>query len=237
MTRSGRASSHYLGERGERYFDEKAALMTFSANFYRGDIQQHISPTDTVVDFGCARGELLALLDAGRKLGIEVNEQARAEAHERGIETVSSPDELESEIADVVVSSHTLEHTLQPYRELVSLRRVLKPGGRIVMWLPLDDWRAQRQLVDDPDHHLYAWTPLLLRNLFAEAGFEVRECRIVTYAWPPRHYAELYRRLPRFAFDILARAIAIGLRRRQIKLTAVRPPHPPAELESSATGA
>ncbi len=72
------------------------------------------------------------------------------------------------------------------------------------------------------NHHLYTWTPLLLRNLLDEAGFEVRECRVVTHAWPHFHDV-LFRRLPRPAFDVLARAWAVLRRRRQVMALAERP--------------
>jgi SAM-dependent methyltransferase len=135
---------------------------------------------------------------------------------------VESARELDDAIADVVISNHALEHTLAPLDELRELRRVLKPGGRLVLWLPLDDWRTQRRLRADRNHHLYTWTPLLLRNLLEEAGFEVRRCRVVSHAWPQFHEF-LFRRLPRPAFDALARAWAIVRRQRQVMALAERP--------------
>jgi hypothetical protein len=114
-----------------------------------------------------------------------------------------------------------LEHTLCPFDELGRLREALKAGGRLVLWLPMDDWRTQRRLDrQDPNHHLYAWTPLLLRNLLVEAGFEVRECRVVTHAWP--RFTRLFARLPRPLFDLLARLWAVLLRRRQLAAVATR---------------
>jgi SAM-dependent methyltransferase len=125
-------------------------------------------------------------------------------------------------MADVVISNHALEHTLAPLAELRELRRILKPGGRLVLWLPVDDWRSQRRPGEDVNHHLYTWTPLLLRNLLDEAGFEVRECRVVTHAWP-RFHEFLFSRLPRPAFDVLARLWAVLRRRRQVMALAERP--------------
>jgi SAM-dependent methyltransferase len=135
---------------------------------------------------------------------------------------VASTRELDDAMADVVISNHALEHTLAPLEELRELRRILKPGGRLVLWLPLDDWRRQSKPHEDINHHLYTWTPLLLHNLLDEAGFEVRECRVVAHAWPQFHEL-LFRRLPRRAFDALARAWAVLRRHRQLMALAERP--------------
>jgi hypothetical protein len=91
------------------------------------------------------------------------------------------------------------------------------------MWLPVDDWRVQRRARPEQDHHLFTWTPQLLANLLWEVGFDVSECAVVTYIWPPRLYTTLYRRLPRIAFDGLCRALALLLRRRQLKAVAAKP--------------
>ena len=90
----------------------------------------------------------------------------------------------------------------------------------MVLRLPLDDWREQRDPADDGNRHLYTWTPRLIANLLREAGFQVERAEVVTYAWPPRS-AELVDRLPRRVFDLLARVTAIALRRRQVLVVAV----------------
>ena len=130
---------------------------------------------------------------------VEPNPSAREDAARRGLETYAFSVELPDEIADVVISNHALEHTLQPLTELENLRRALKPEDLLVLMLPFDDWRRERNRSGDPNHHLYTWTPLLIRNLLGEAGFVVQETRVVTHAWPPG-----YQRLMRFRlFDQL----------------------------------
>lgn len=216
-----RVGSHYRGDAAAGYLAYQREIGALGAELNRWKFAPHIRPGDAVVDFGCGTGGLLLGLDAASKVGVEVSEPARREASERGLEVVASIADLPDASADVAISNHALEHALAPLHELRELRRVLRPGGRLVLWLPLDDWRAQRRpRAGDPDHHLYGWTPQLLANLLDEAGFERATCRVVTHAWPPRAHRLTW--LPRPAFDALGVAWAFLRRRRQLAAIAYR---------------
>lgn len=214
------AGRHYRAAAGEEYFAYQARIGRVGARLNRWKFLAHLGAEDVVVDFGCGGGWLLAGLPGARKLGVEPNPAARGVAEAQGLEVVPTARALPDNFADVVISNHALEHTLAPLAELRELHRALKPGGRLVLWLPLDDWRAQPVPAPNPDHHLYTWTPLLLANLLAEAGFLVADCRVVAHAWPPG-YARLVRLPPR-AFDALARPWAVLRRRRQLAALATR---------------
>ena len=211
---------HYVGSRGAQYLDHFDSAMAFNAEMALAHFSPHLGAGDRVVDFGCGNGELLSRLDVADKVGVEVNEHARKAAAARGVRTVSSSDEVPDGWADVIVSHHAMEHTVDPYAQLVGLRRALKPDGRLVLVLPIDDWRVQRRVIDEPNHHLYTWTPLLLGNLLTEAGYEVVQCRVMTRAAPPRYWWQIYRALPRPVFAAFSTALAIGLRRRQLMAVA-----------------
>jgi SAM-dependent methyltransferase len=218
-----RVGSHYQGERGDRYFGWQDELAVLGARIDLFKFEGHVGPGDAVVDFGCGAGHLLELLPAADRVGIEPNQAARAAGEARGLRIVGSPSELADASADVVISNHSLEHALDPFGELRELHRILRPGGRMVIWVPIDDWRRQRRpRADDVNHHLYTWTPQLMANLLDEAGFEVRECRVVAHAWP-RYYERLFRTLPRPAFDLAAAAWARIVLRRQAMAIATRP--------------
>lgn len=214
---------HYVGGSGASYLKRFDSAMDFNAEMALSHFGPFIRTDQNVVDFGCGNGALLSRLEVGDKVGVEVNEHAREAAAGKGIRTVASSSELEAGWADLVISHHALEHTVEPYGQLVGLLRVLKPGGQLLLVLPLDDWRTQRDLVDEPNHHLYTWTPLLIRNLLEEAGFEVSSARVITRAVPPRYYQQIYAVLPRRLFAALSTVLAVGLRRRQMLTVARRP--------------
>jgi len=216
-------SERYHGSEGEAYFAWQRGSGPVSAVVDVPAFQAYVGPEDAVLDFGCGSGALVAALSSGPKFGVEVNASARREASEAGVDVVASTGELAVDSIDVVISNHALEHVFDPLAELRLLRGVLKPGGRLVLRLPLDDWRAQRDPADDGNHHLFAWTPRLIANLVREAGFRVERSEVVTHAWPPRAAATLVERLPPVLFDLLARATAVVLRRRQLLVVARRP--------------
>jgi SAM-dependent methyltransferase len=184
-----------------------------------GKFAPHITPADVVVDFGCGGGYLLARLPGRIKIGVEVNDVGRASVEALGLKAVASTDALSSGSVDIVISNHALEHTLQPYAELCGIRRIMREGGKLVVYLPVDDWRTQRHAGEDQNHHLYTWTPLLLANLLGEAGFAVQKCAVVNHAWLP-WYVTLSRRLPRVLYGAVATATSVCLKRRQVMAVA-----------------
>lgn len=218
-----RVGSRYRGPEGAGYFAWQREVGALGARLNRFKFLPHVGEDDVVLDFGCGGGALLAGLPAHRRIGVEPSPEARSDAQRRGLEVHASAAEVAPGSIDVVISNHALEHALSPFDELVALRAALRPGGRLVLWLPIDDWRSERRPdPDDRNGHLHTWTPLLLSNLLAEAGYEVLDCRVVTHAWPPRT-ALAERLLPQPLFDLAARAWAVLRRRRQVTALARRP--------------
>jgi SAM-dependent methyltransferase len=229
-----RVARHYQGPGGQEYFAYQFAISASFAKFEARKFACYIKATDTVVDFGCGAGLVLKSLDATTKLGVEVNPTARSEAERHGTDTVSSVNEIADHYADVVISNHALEHTIRPIDELEAIRRILKPNGRLVICLPFDDWRMNRRFrvdMDEPNHHLYTWSPLLLRNMLLEAGYAVAESRLVRFTWPP--FTVQVGKLPRNAF-LAAGAVASFLRQKR-EVIAVASPDLEAKAPESDT--
>lgn len=219
-----RVSGRYRGGLGDAYFRYQQQDAKVKGMLRHRKLARYVRAGDAVVDFGCGDGSLLVTLDARERIGVDVNPRNLERAAERGLRVCPSTDDLPSASVDLVMTHHALEHTLSPLDELRGLRRVLRPGGRAVLVVPIDDWRVQREADRaDVNHHLYTWTPLLFAHLLGEAGFAVDQCRVVHHALPGRLTAPLARALPARAFDVMARLVAFAVKRREIVALAHRP--------------
>jgi SAM-dependent methyltransferase len=214
-------STRYTGERGDDYFRWQAQIGSLGARRNREKFENHVTRSDVVLDFGCGGGYLLAGLPVKERLGVEINEHARGVAAANGIQVVRDTSEIRPGSVDVVISNHALEHVRDPFGELRKLHAVLRSGGHLVLWLPLNDWRGDRKSAADRNGHLFTWTTLTLTNLLEEAGFGVASCEVVTDAWSLRT-ARLEDVLPSPVRRELRRLQAIVRRRRQLYALAVK---------------
>ncbi|MBC3783910.1 class I SAM-dependent methyltransferase [Spirosoma utsteinense] len=186
----------------QTYFDYQREMGKFGGWANASIFASYIKPTDKLIDFGCGGGYLLQQLTCAEKIGIEINEQARQIATENGISTVHFISDVADGWADVIISCHALEHTSRPLDEITFLKEKLKPGGLIVFVAPSEGvYNAFDP--QNPDHHLYTWSPMCLGNLFQQAGFSVLESKAIIHLWPP-HY-RLIAKMGRAVFDICCR--------------------------------
>jgi 2-polyprenyl-3-methyl-5-hydroxy-6-metoxy-1,4-benzoquinol methylase len=140
------------------------------------------NPSGRLLDIGCGDGELLERLrDLGWQVeGVDSDERAVRAARVRGLEVHVGT--LESQgysgaSFDAVTMSHVIEHLHNPVGLVRECRRVLKPGGYLVIVTPNMNslgyrlfGKAWRGL--EPPRHLQLFTPRLLRRLAAQAGFQ-----------------------------------------------------------------
>lgn len=179
-----RSDRLYSGEIGTRYHERRMASRSYEGQLTRAKLFADVTNNhDIVLDFGCGTGTVLASLRAARRIGVEINELAAGEARAKLDLVVDDISAIAGESVDVVISNHALEHVEEPASIIRNIWRVLKPGGAVRIVVPgempilLDHHRCWK--ADDPDMHLFCWSPLTLGNLLAVSGFAVEAASLI----------------------------------------------------------
>ena len=215
------SSRHYIEGMGEKYFEYQNRMGALSGRLNAWKFMPYVKSDDSILDFGCGGGWLVNQLSGARKCGVELNSVARDCCREIGVESYESIPDIPAGLSfDVIITNHALEHVPYPIEALRELRSRLKPGGKLIIVIPIDDWRTQSDYSGaDMDHHLHTWTPRLFANTLVEAGFVPLRIDILTDAWPPA-VAQFYR-LPKPVFRAISWVWSILRKRRQLRAVAV----------------
>jgi 2-polyprenyl-3-methyl-5-hydroxy-6-metoxy-1,4-benzoquinol methylase len=222
------ASDHYTEAKGEAYFAAQNRLAADEASVTTWKFRPWVKPTDRVLDFGCAGGWILKNLDCAERVGVELNPVAHAFCRENGVKVYSSLEQVTERDFDVIISHHCLEHVPYPLEALRAIRGLLKDGGNLVLIVPIDDWRVERDFTgSDIDHHLQTWTPRLMANTLIEAGFLVTRIDVLTHALFPQ-WTALAGVVPAPIFKCLCWLTSVVKKRRQLLALAEKPHAPRA---------
>lgn len=204
----------------EEYFSWQKSMGEFGGKANLLKFKKYIDKADDVLDFGSGGGYLLKNIDTqGKKIGVEVNPAARHMAKQNGIECVDSIAKVQDNSVDVLISNHALEHVDNPFFYINEFKRVVRPGGKIVLCTPHEVSAKVR--TNDINMHLYTWSPQNLYNLLSVNGLKVVECKRVIHAWMP-HYLEIQRIFGWWIFNRLCNLYAGIIRRYQVLIVAVK---------------
>jgi len=129
-----------------------------------------------ILDVGCGTGANLEMLAGfGEAEGVDISDDALAFCHARGLTNVrkSTAEKLpfDDESFELVTALDVIEHLDDDVAGLREMRRVLKPDGRALLFVPafMFLWGVQ----DDVSNHRRRYTASELRRAVSEAGFEV----------------------------------------------------------------
>ena len=135
-----------------------------------------------ILDVGCGTGANLIMLSKyGDAEGVDVSEDAIAFCRERGLDKVrlGAGEALpyEDSTFDLVTAFDVVEHMDDDLVGLSEMQRVLRPGGRVLLFVPtfMFLWGLQ----DDVSHHRRRYRLPQLRRVLEQAGFEIER---TTYA-------------------------------------------------------
>ena len=160
----------------------------------RKALEQEVGPTSRVLDFGCGDGRSIGRWLADRAqsyLGTDISAIAVESCHELGLEAAVVDSEasipLDDASIDTAVAIEVLEHLLEPLTCVIELRRVIAPGGTLIVTTPnVAYWRRRLGMaagrwnpggdalsVEQPwrDPHLRFFTRGTLHQMLNLAGF------------------------------------------------------------------
>ena len=129
------------------------------------------------VDFGAGIGTLaqLFLTEYGlRPAVIEIDPSLLERLQNLGFQTYQSANEIPKESYAACYSSNVLEHIPDDQASLCDIHKILKPGGRLVIYVPAFEvlWSP----MDDQVGHLRRYRKMKLKKLVTSSGFRVLSC-------------------------------------------------------------
>jgi len=131
-----------------------------------------------VLDFGCGTGfnlEAARALGVHDGVGIDLSSRALSLCRERGLHRLVRGDAAAPPFGDatfdVVLALDLIEHVEDDRAALRGLLRVLRPGGRLIVFTPAFQflWSVQ----DRVSHHFRRYTASELRTKLSDAGYAV----------------------------------------------------------------
>ncbi len=148
------------------------------------------------LDLGCGTGGLVARArqEGWDAIGQEISAWASAQARVAGVPVIEGPLEeanLEAASFEAVTMFDVLEHLPAPVPTLQEIRRILKPGGVLVIETPnVDGWFARNLYHEHSDlvkprAHICLYSPASVRAMFERVPF--RTVTITTFPWCRRY--------------------------------------------------
>jgi 2-polyprenyl-3-methyl-5-hydroxy-6-metoxy-1,4-benzoquinol methylase len=173
----------YYGEPGSKFQPLIERLVRWIGSRHIGFLSSGLPAGARVLDVGCGRGVILgALADRGFEVhGVEISAEAARGADPRAEIRIAEHLRDAGYAAgsfDEVVVWHVLEHLQDPRGTLEEARRMLRPGGRLVVAVPNFSslqarWSGAGWFHLDLPRHLYHFPLGALHRLLGDTGFEV----------------------------------------------------------------
>ncbi len=139
-----------------------------------------------ILDVGCGTGANLEMLsEFGNAEGVDVSADALSFCRERGLSNVK-PGEAEAlpyedQSFDLVTGLDVVEHLDDDIHGLREMHRVLRTGGRALVFVPafMFLWGVQ----DDISHHRRRYTLKNLKQVISKAGLQVERATYVNLSF------------------------------------------------------
>lgn len=174
----------YYGYEETKFRGIVELLVRLVARRHMDFLSHGLPPGARVLDVGCGRGVLLGpLADRGFEVhGIELSADAIRGVDPRADIRIAprlGDARFEDDFFDQVIIWHVLEHIEDPAHTIAECRRILRPGGRLIVAVPNFSslqarWSGPSWFHLDAPRHLYHFPLAALTRLLRDHGFEVR---------------------------------------------------------------
>ncbi len=122
-----------------------------------------------IFEFGCGIGQSIALLKNAE--GWDISSEALEACRRRGIRVYDDLEQVPRGQYDIVFCRHVLEHLEAPLEALRTMRKLLCPGGFLLLIIPKEGhWPSA--FSPDINQHLFCWNFNTINNLLIRAGYQ-----------------------------------------------------------------
>jgi SAM-dependent methyltransferase len=195
------ASTMYR-DHGAKFITPVESSVRFLRKFRQKRIERFIQK-GRILDIGCGRGTLLSLMkeQGWEAYGLEFNEETAWHARNvlgLDIKTGRLADvHFDDAFFDVVTLWHVLEHLPDPVLTFEECRRILKPGGLLVISVPNSDSLQARISGDDWFHldlpyHLYHFNDKNLDLFLRTFSFKIFKVKHFSLEFNPFGYLQSF---------------------------------------------
>ena len=171
---------HQSGDRN--LFGRFLSLTTKTPVFYEYFKNAGVTPRSRILDVGCGFGKLLLWMKRegfNNILGIDpfIGETIN---YPNGLTILKKELKELNEVFDFIMLHHAFEHMPDPWGTLQQLCRITRPGGTILLRIPLVSSYAWQTfginwIALDAPRHFYLHTPKSMTYLAEKSGFEIRK--------------------------------------------------------------
>ena len=182
------STQHYRNKAGRKYY---SCFMEASDSIYLWISRErakkfipYIEMSDTVLEYGVGTGWNLSKLTCAKKIGYDIGTHLQPIVSAHGIEFISDTKSIRDRSIDVIICHHVLEHVPDPSNTLTEIWRMLKPSGRMLLFIPFEtQHRYRTYLPNEPNHHIFSWTPQTIGNLVHDCRFDIRSINLGCFGY------------------------------------------------------
>lgn len=148
-------------------------------NNYLVELIRKFATGDRIVDHGAGAGTFARLVSEGgaKVVCMEPDVDLRNELSASGFEVAATLAEIAEESVDYAYTLNVLEHIRDDGEAITELHRCLKPGGKLLVYVPA--FQVLYSQMDEHVGHFRRYRRGPLAQLLSSAGFDVKAARYV----------------------------------------------------------